>query len=175
MARHMHNKSTVLQRIVLDYDFGEASALALQYAAFLAEQAHITELHVVTVLDQELVRHGVIGAVDREGADQVRRLAREAVDQRLDPARANHVCVYTHAPRGYADEEVLRVAREVDAELIIIGIDDGRRKYLSPSFAEVIARRAGCPVFVTRPIDHDRSETSPHPPGQPAGEVDKHN
>ena len=130
-----------------DSPLGEAALLAG------LGQARRGTLHVVTVLG---------------GYDPMKRLEYAAEEQRLDTAgeertqaqriadllgeRAAETEVVPHVLVGPPAQEIARVARSVDADLIVVGTH-GRRgvpRLVLGSVAERLVREASCPVLVVR-------------------------
>jgi nucleotide-binding universal stress UspA family protein len=62
---------------------------------------------------------------------------------------------------GRAPWEILRVARETEADLIIIATHGytGLKHVLLGSTAELVVRHAPCPVLTVRQVEHDFVET----------------
>ena len=58
---------------------------------------------------------------------------------------------------GRAPWEILRVARETEADLIIIATHGytGLKHVLLGSTAELVVRHAPCPVLTVRQVEHD--------------------
>jgi nucleotide-binding universal stress UspA family protein len=94
--------------------------------------------------------------------DQQERRLREFLQPGLD---ANpQISERVHRHLGLADPaaEVLQLATDLEADLVIVG-SHGRRglgKVLEPSVAERIVREAHCTVFVVKPKDYEGLEKS---------------
>lgn len=60
--------------------------------------------------------------------------------------------VTIHTETGDPADKLVEVAAELDADIIVIGTHGrtGLKRILLGSVAEVVVRRAGCPVFVVR-------------------------
>jgi nucleotide-binding universal stress UspA family protein len=84
---------------------------------------------------------------DRHFADFVKREAR-AASPKLE----------IHNVKGEPSEEIVRVAAEVDADVIVLATHGrtGLKRLLLGSVAEKVVRHAGCPVFVVRAKHHER-------------------
>ncbi len=61
-----------------------------------------------------------------------------------------------HFVLGDPAAEVLRLATDLDADLLVVGTHDyvGLERFLLGSVAESLMRKAGCPVLIVRPKAH---------------------
>jgi nucleotide-binding universal stress UspA family protein len=139
-------------RILCAVDFSPSSDKALEYAGSLASQAHghLTVMHVIEPVPMtEPVMMGGSGTqeFDRVALDVGRTILHEAVG---DGVRAS--CTVTElVSRGKPYREILRVAEEEKAELIVIGAHGGAVGLGSfGSTTNHVVRRATCPVFTLR-------------------------
>jgi nucleotide-binding universal stress UspA family protein len=140
------------KRIVCGVDFSESSKRALCYALDFAREAdaRITLLHVVEVppelgefpFSREVTINGIRAAAD---AEYLRRL------RALVPPEARDYCTpLTQVSEGRAHKEILRVAAEEQADLVVMGVH-GRGAIdlmLFGSNAHAVIRGAACPVLV---------------------------
>jgi nucleotide-binding universal stress UspA family protein len=135
-----------MQTILHPTDFSVNSGHALQMAASLARDygAQLVVLHV----------HSIPVAVYGYGEGIVPPTA-EGTDELTDKLNAINppgVVVSHHLVEGNPVEEVLRTAKEMNADLIVMGTH-GRRglsRFLMGSVAELVVRRAPCPVLTIR-------------------------
>lgn len=148
-------------RIVVGIDFSALSLRALEHA-FEGASARLTaEVHVVAVVED--LRSELIDAQDRRGSlvdatDHVReRLAAHGTDALLAfharrPA-SRQFPVIAHLRVGPSAEQIIGLAGEIGADLIIVGTH-GRRgvmRMVMGSVAERTVRLAPCAVLVVRP------------------------
>lgn len=65
--------------------------------------------------------------------------------------------VTAHYRAGKAAQEVVQLAVDVDADLILVGTrgKTGVKRMVLGSVSETILRKARCPVMVVRPKDHE--------------------
>lgn len=136
--------------IVCATDFGEASERAARQAVELAralgarlELVHVWEIPVIAALDGAMML----------GPAQTARVTSELQAQ-LDAAvarcRESGIEVRGRLLEGMADREVVRLASEIGAELIVVGTH-GRRgltRMLLGSIADRIVRTSPVPVLV---------------------------
>lgn len=136
-----------IKAILHPTDFSDASEHALRMAVGLARDYHarLVLLHAI----EPPVYYGELGMavlpteVDRDNA--TRRVAALV-------AGATPFPVETVVTEGVAGPEVLRVAAEMHADLIVIG-SHGRTGFgraLMGSVAEEVSRRSPCPVVIVR-------------------------
>jgi nucleotide-binding universal stress UspA family protein len=141
-------------RILCPVDFSDGSRAALAHATSMAEEAdaQLTVLHVIEV-PPELREHAMAGSLDVDGmraaaeADRLTRL------RELIPSEARTFCTVETAVReGAAYREILRVAAERQADLIVMGVH-GRGALdllVFGSNTARVTRAATCPVLVVR-------------------------
>jgi nucleotide-binding universal stress UspA family protein len=134
------------KKIVYATDFGDASPTAAAHAVSLAEehQAHLTLMHVIeTPKVGELVRAGEL-----EGAalEQLRGMVHGDAELWCEPK-----AVVRH---GAPAEEILKVAGEEHADLIVLGLRNAkgvlRATHLPTAVAHLVISQAPCPVLTVR-------------------------
>jgi nucleotide-binding universal stress UspA family protein len=140
-------------RILLATDGSAEAQLAAITAADLAERTS-SELHVVTVGPDlplyELPEHPAdFGDVLREQ----RRWAKEVLEQQVNRIEESGGTVNErHLREGRADEEIVVLAQDIGAGLIVMG-SRGRgriRRALLGSVSDAVVRHAHCPVTIVR-------------------------
>jgi nucleotide-binding universal stress UspA family protein len=139
--------------ILLATDGSEEAQLAAASAADLAEKTN-SDLHVLTVGPDlplyELPDHPAeFDDVVRDN----RRAAKELLEQQAKRIEESGVTVKeTHLREGRADEEIVDLAEEIGAGLIVMG-SRGRgklRRALLGSVSDAVVRHAHCPVTIVR-------------------------
>ena len=152
-------RPVTFSRIICAIDFSAASLSALGYALSIAEEADskLTLLNVIE-LPSELVDPPQPPDFNIERArseDEAERLLKLRA---LIPEHARDYCkVETAVLEGGASRQLLRLANEKDAELIVLGVH-GRNKLdlaLFGSNSKDVVARAHCPVLVV-PADRRR-------------------
>ena len=139
--------------ILLATDGSKEAQLAATTAADLAEKTN-SELHVVTVGPDlplyELPEHPAeFQVVLREN----RRRAKEVLEQQAKRIEESGVSVKeTHLLEGRADEEIVALAEEIGAGLIVMGSRGQGRlsRALMGSVSDAVVRHAHCPVTIVR-------------------------
>jgi nucleotide-binding universal stress UspA family protein len=140
----------VFERVLLGYDGSPGARQALHAAARLASEQH-AELTAV-IVQHHLPRFGAtIGEVDEERRIETadaRRLASEIQAQ----ADEHHLRVDIVVVPGHPAHELVRIAKDRHADLIIVGHTGhaALRGVLLGSVCEHVIRHAPCPVLVTR-------------------------
>jgi nucleotide-binding universal stress UspA family protein len=142
-------------QVVVGFDFSKSAHAALDRAIGVAARAPWHVLHFVCVLD----KHSAIPAVptkrvDFEYTDRVhdevaRLVERELHAQLID----DRVKYFVHVRIGKPAREILDLAEDIGADLIIVGCKGvtGIERWMVGSTAEKVAREARCTVEVTRP------------------------
>ncbi len=145
-------------KILLATDSSEEAELALSTAIDLANSTN-SHLHVVTVgpwsPDPAYAVHEA--SLRWETYEQ----ASEAIDKEVQEILDNQVrkieegggtVQEAHLRRGRKDEEIVRVAEEIGAGLVVMGSRGlgGVRRALMGSVSDGVMRHAHCPVLVVR-------------------------
>jgi nucleotide-binding universal stress UspA family protein len=140
-----------IEKILVPLDFSPASVKALDYAVWLAKQFRAA-IHLVHVYPPDEVS-AVPGARHLlfQSAEAIERLNEE-----LTGIHRKHVPTFRpencHIRGGRPYEEIVRVAREIGADLIVLSTrgHSGLKHLLLGSTAERVVRNAPCPVLVAR-------------------------
>lgn len=139
--------------ILLATDGSEEGRLAAATAADLAAKTD-SDLHVLTVgLDLPLYELPDHPAEFEDVVRENRREAKEVLEREAERIEGSGVSVKeTHLREGRADEEIVGVAEEIGAGLIVMGSrGHGRlRRTLLGSVSESVVRHAHCPVTIVR-------------------------
>ncbi len=143
------------KKILFATDFSPASDAALKYATSLARDSGATllTLHVEEVPTPYAGGEMLLPQPEYPNPE-IRRML-DAVVPADKSVRYEH-----HLVLGTAAEDIVRVAAEQEADLIIIGTHGrtGLKRVLMGSVAEAVMRRATCPVLTLK-----QSDKSPAP------------
>lgn len=164
--------SAETSQVVVGFDFSHSARAAMYRAIALANRAPFHTLHFVCAIEP----HGQVPAIPHHGRVDLAYV--ERVEQALldeiavelkGAAITERVHFFVHVRIGHAAQEILELAREVGADLIIVGSKGltGVQRLVLGSVAEHVVREAGCSVEVTRPkaYDHvDLADVVPAPP-----------
>jgi nucleotide-binding universal stress UspA family protein len=159
--------------VVVAFDLSQSSRAALDRGIALAKRAPGHILHFVCAIEphRPLVAVPTDGKLDYEYAARVQERLREEIAAALRASTGEGVVhFYVHARFGKAAEEILQVAREVGAEMIVIATKGltGVERLVMGSVAEHVVREAECSVIVARPTSYpyvellDVKEKEPH-------------
>jgi nucleotide-binding universal stress UspA family protein len=151
-----------IKTILLPTDGSECSRKAMTYAMSLGRQygGRIVALHVIDVGWEEQTR---IASVE-VGPELMHKLhdgyaqeARRILQEVLDTGAESGVPVDTRMIKGIPSEGIVRLGKELPADLIIMGTHGHRgvSHFLLGSVAEKVVRRAPCPVLTVRTEEHD--------------------
>jgi len=151
-----------MQTILLPTDGSDCSTKAATYALSFAKQygARIVALHVIdqrweeqsravlTEMGQDLTQKIRVGY-----EEEARRIVAHVVEAGTDVG----VSIEPRVIVGVPFEEIVRVGREISADLIIMGTHGrtGMSHLFLGSVTEKVIRRAPCPVLTVRPEEHD--------------------
>ena len=142
-------------RILLATDGSEAAELAALRAVDLAN-ATDSELHVVHVGVVPIFLKSYPGTLgyDRKLYEQIEEVSRELLrKQSWRVKAAGGTVAGTHLRMGKVDLEIVALAEELGADLIVMGSRGlgGVRRALMGSVSDSVVRHAHCPVLVVRP------------------------
>ncbi|HEY6176392.1 MAG TPA: universal stress protein [Kofleriaceae bacterium] len=147
--------SSQISPVVVGYDFSQSGRAALHRAVTLAARAPFHVLHVVCVVDPKEAIPSLpsYNGVDYMYAARVQEALAAETQQELDHADVHGaVHFFVHARIGKAADEILVLAEEVGADLIIVGSKrmTGLERLILGSTSERVMREAGCTVEIAR-------------------------
>ena len=143
-----------IRQILYATDFSDLSAVALEYALFLAARCS-AELHCVHVVDDSYQYWLALDAAAIPAGPAVEEIAAAATKQ-LDAFVAAKVApdvsVTKEVLQGRPFVEIIRYARDRQIDLIVVVAHgrSGLRHMLMGSVAEKIVRKSPCPVLTVR-------------------------
>jgi nucleotide-binding universal stress UspA family protein len=141
-------------QILVAFDFSETSELALQHALNLAFESPPRDFHFLVALEP---RKGLglraNEVIDYQYTEEVQAIATKHIGNaiaKLD--RGGEVSMLVHVRIGDPVTEILSLAEEVGASLILVGSHgrQGVERMLLGSVSERVVREALCPVMVAR-------------------------
>lgn len=146
------------QQVVVAYDFSPSADHALQLALDVAVRDPQVVLHVLAAIPPE---HGLpiapIAHADYPYADNIHERLAELVRAGLAGRPVDReVPFFVHARLGNPADEILHLAAEIGAHLVLVGSHGrtGVERALLGSVSERVVREARCPVMVARPREY---------------------
>lgn len=157
---------TAPSHVVVGYDFSHSGHAALARGVALAARASTHVLHVICVVDPKSPIPSIpsYDGVDYMYAARVQEALATAVEEELKKHDVHtRVHFFVHARIGRASEEILQLAREVGAELIVVGSHDlhGLERLFVGSTSAKVMREAKCSVEIARPKEYPDVELLP--------------
>jgi nucleotide-binding universal stress UspA family protein len=165
--------TTEQSQVVVGFDFTRSSRGALYRAIALANRAPFHVLHFICAIEP----HGQIEAIPHHGrvdfayAERVEQALLDEIAAELKSASiTDRVQFFVHVRIGKPAEEILALAIDVGADLIIVGSKGltGVERLVLGSVSERVVREARCTVEVARPKTYAHvgllqiSEVEPH-------------
>jgi nucleotide-binding universal stress UspA family protein len=142
------------RQVVVAYDFSPTADLALELALELACRSPQHVLHFLAAIDAHVgLGIPVDDKVDYAYAERVQHALEAQLTRRFEGRTANgEVSFFVHARIGAPAEQILNLARELGADLVVIGSHGrtGLERVVLGSVSEKVVREARCPVIVAR-------------------------
>ena len=152
-----------LKRILLPTDFSGCANYALPYAAAIARAVGATVI-CVNVVEPIVPAVGYTGMVEAmpiaEMSEQMEDSAERELPDVMRCEELRGLKVEEVIGHGDAAAEIVRVADERDADLIVISSHGrtGLGRIIFGSTAEAVVRHAHCPVLVVKPPPEQEEE-----------------
>ena len=149
--------------VVLAIDGSEEAKRAAQVATELSTGTG-SPVHIIYVMpdpERLLGPHNYSEEIKSSLIEQARADARRFLEERAENVRSGGASVVqTYLGTGRPDEEILELAEEIDAVMVVTGSRGlgGVRRALLGSVSESVVHHAHCPVLVVRDANHLRVE-----------------
>ena len=154
--RTEHKAFSGYRRILWPTDLSRLARTALPHAVQLAagSKGELVIVHVLPTVAAYLSPE--IAGLPWDQIDRANRLiGKKKLDRITNAIQAEHpeLRVHNALAKGVVSEEVLRVARRLRCDLIVLATHGrtGLKHVLMGSVAENVVRRASCPVLIVRP------------------------
>jgi nucleotide-binding universal stress UspA family protein len=139
-----------IKRIVVGTDFSEGSDAAMEQAFSLAVTLHAVVDLVHVIEPGILAAPAALGSMPLIDGPALYEEIEKALTVRAEQARAAGLVCQTDSLQGFPPGEIVRHARKVGADLIVLGTHGrtGIAHAVLGSVAERVVQRATCPVLV---------------------------
>jgi len=139
----------MFKKILCANDGSEPAGHALALAITMAKD-NKCELHMVTVEEIDYMPEFIEEI--REEAGTAARRFHQVLQRARATAEEQHVTIRTHVLTGHAVRDIVRLAGELKADLLVIGSTGHSQFYerMLGSRADRLVRLAPCPVLVVR-------------------------
>jgi len=144
-----------IKRILFATDFSDNSKSALTFAISFA-QKYDAMLYILHVIQQPSYPLGMYAEISFDAMDKFSQSISDAVEKEMQTLKEKDLKGYPKYEgmivHGTPFLEILRTAKEKNAELIVVGTHGrtGLDHVLFGSTAEKVVRRAPCPVLSVR-------------------------
>jgi len=142
-----------IKKIILATDFSDISKDASSHALLLAQtyKAELKALHVFDINAWSIPSHDYL-ATDAvvEGLEEAIQRGKNALKELAESFDLDVETIFTEGDPGH---EIVRVAEELNADLIVLGTHgySGWKRFTIGSVAELVVRHAPCAVLTIRP------------------------
>ena len=142
-----------IKKIILATDFSDISKDAGSHALQLARtyKAELKALHVFDISAWNIPSHDYL-ATDAvvEGLEEAIQRGKNALKELAESFDLEVETIFTEGDPGH---EIVRVAEELNADLIVLGTHgySGWKRFTIGSVAELVVRHAPCAVLTIRP------------------------
>jgi nucleotide-binding universal stress UspA family protein len=151
--------SSTNSQVVVGFDFSQSGKEALYRAIALATRAPFHILHFVCIVEPHVPLPAIPAKhVDYAYTERVQAAVTDVVAAELAAAKVTDlVHFFVHVRIGKPAAEILAVARDVGADLIVVGCRGltGIERLVLGSVAEKVVREAHCTVEVARAKTYD--------------------
>jgi len=141
------------KKILIPVDFSQPSKKALAWAFEYAQKVPV-QLHVLHVVEKHLQFSDLSAGMDALKAEleEIRTEAEAQLAQLAGAQRDSVGQVRQHVATGKPADEIVRVADELDVDMIVMGTHGltGVERVIIGSVAEKVVRRAHCTVVTVK-------------------------
>jgi len=162
-ANQSNSEFPRLKKILLPTDFSGCANYALPYAASIA-RATDAQIICVHVVEPVVPAVGYTGLAEPMPIADISEQLEDSAERQLPKLTECEECaglkVEEVIVHGDAAAEIVRVASEQEADLIVISSHGrtGLGRMIFGSTAESVVRHATCPVLVVKPPQEEESE-----------------
>lgn len=160
-----------IRKIMVPTDFSEYSGAALNYAIFLA-RAFGAEVAVLHVLEPAI--YGLDFSITHpEGSSDLKEELMKGIGEWVEKMRGLGISAEGHLVTGNPFVEVLKVAKNVKADLIVMGTHGrtGLAHVFMGSVAERVVEKAHCPVLTVKASERPAAPPVKETPKEAEGQA----
>ena len=147
-----------IDKVMCPVDFSDCSDHALEYAVAMAQanKATLFLLHVVMPPMSALPGDPMLPEIV-QNVKELENACAARLEEKVGPIRELGIYVQTCIVNGTPFTEIVRVAREENASLLVLGTHgrSGLQHLLIGSVAERVVRKAPCPVLTVKHPEHE--------------------
>jgi universal stress protein A len=144
-----------IKKIILATDFSDTSKDASYHALLLAHtyKAELKALHVFDTSAWNVPSHYYVttaGYKLAENQEEIRQRGKDALKKLAESIDLEVETIFTEGDPGH---EIVRVAEELKADLIVLGTHgySGWKRFTIGSVAELVVKHAPCAVLTIKP------------------------
>ena len=142
----------LFKEIILATDFSDTSKEASYHALLLAQtyKAELKALHVFDPSAGHVPSQYYLANRAVEAIEETRQRGKNVLKELAESFNLKVGTIFTEGDAGY---EIVRVAEELNADLIVLGTHGytGWKRFTLGSVAEFVGRHAPCAVFTIKP------------------------
>ncbi len=142
-----------IKKIILATDFSDTAKDASSHALLLAKnyKAELKALHVLDTSAWTIPSQDYLATVAGvEGLEETRQRGKDTLNELAESFDLEVEAIFTEGDPGH---EIIRVAEEQNADLIVLGTHgySGWKRFALGSVAEFVVKHAPCAVLTIRP------------------------
>src|SRR5258706_3552278 len=144
------------ETILVAVDSSSGVERIINMAIRLVRAMPAATIHVLHVFRSSRLDRARAGAPPPPSSDAIEDAKEYLNHCAKDLRRKTRATVVQHFVMGDVAGEILRVAKELDIDMLVVGTHDyvGFERFLLGSVAESLMRTEGCPILIVRPKNH---------------------
>jgi len=157
--RVLHATPDEPEAILVAVDSSSGVERIINMAVRLGRAMPSSTIHVLHVFKSSRLDRARAGAPPPPSSDAIEDAKEHLNHCAKDLRRKTRATVVQHFVMGDPPVEILRIAKELDIDMLVVGTHDyvGFERFLLGSVAESLMRKVGCPILIVRPKNHKHS------------------